>query len=141
LERMAGAALESAELRLNEIRAGSVLVAGAGLEAKLGQVEAEAEATMREDMADLGLVPDEATGDCALDRKGESVVRCGEYIEGLRSELGKLAEELRAGKRTSTKMAAVGLAAVGLVGCAGGLVLARTKRRAAKIEAKKRVAV
>ena len=59
-----------------------------GLEAKLGQVEAEAEAAMREDMSRLGLEPDEVTGDCPIDSKGESVVRCGEYLEGLRSEVG-----------------------------------------------------
>jgi hypothetical protein len=34
----------------------------------------------------------EVTGDCPIDTRGESVVRCGEYLEGLRSEVGKLAE-------------------------------------------------
>ena len=93
LERMAGSALEVAESRLNEIRAGGLFGSGGGggsggLEAKLGQVEAEAEAAMREDMSRLGLDPDEVTGDCPIDSKGESVVRCGEYLEGLRSEAG-----------------------------------------------------
>jgi hypothetical protein len=64
LERMAGSALECAELRVKEIR-GSGLGSGSGLEAKLGQVEAEVEAAMREDMSRLGLEPDEA-GLCKL---------------------------------------------------------------------------
>ena len=114
---------------------------GGGLEAKLGQVEAEAEAAMREDMSRLGLEPDDVTGNCPIDSKGESVVRCGEYLEGLRSEVGKLAEEVRAARKSSMKAAAIGLAAVGLAGSVGSILVARRRSKAAKVQAKKRVAV
>ena len=140
LERMAGAALESAEARLGEARAGAYM-SGAGLEARLGQVEAEAEAAMREDMARLGMEPDEATGDCPIDAKGESVVRCGEYLEGLRAEVAKRAEEVRAYRRSSLKTAAIGFVALGLVGTAGAVRVARRERKAAAALAKKQVAV
>ena len=56
-------------------------------------------------------------------------------------EVGKLAEEVRAGRKSSMKAAAVGLAAFGLVGSVCGLTAARRRNKAAKIQAKKRVAV
>jgi len=80
LERMAGAALEAAEVQLASLRSAHLL-SGGSLDAKLGQVEVEAEAAMLEDMAGLGLAPDEGTGDCPIDSKGDSVLRCGEYLE------------------------------------------------------------
>jgi len=63
------------------------------------------------------------------------------YWEGLRSEVAKLAEAVRAGRRTMLHMAAAGLAALAALGAPLALTLMRNKRKAAAVQAKRRVAV
>ena len=93
---------------------------------------------MREEMERLGLEPD-AKGECRVDTGAKSgdaaVVKCGEYLEGLRAEVGKLAGGLRERRGNLRRYAGLAVGAVA-IGMSGFTFAALRGRKRAKIVGK-----